>query len=113
MNVPDTNTDNEKTCCQCHKVLGSSYYVSMNAEHSGVEYFYHLGCILISSTLVKRSLKASVVVGTLLLALNQGDFILSGELYKAMIWKIPLTYLVPFCVSSWGSITNAKRINNF
>ena len=61
--------------------------------------------------MVRRSAKASVIVGTLLLALNQGDFIITGEFYRAMIWKIPLTYLVPFCVASWGSVTNARRFN--
>ena len=52
-----------------------------------------------------------MIVGTVLLALNQGDFIIAGDFYTAMLWKIPLTYLVPFCVSSWGSITNAKRFS--
>jgi len=109
MNVSDTN----EPCDRCGKSLGVSYYVSSNLAHPGEESFYHLKCILTSSSLVKRSGKASVVVGTLLLALNQGDFIIAGELYMAMIWKIPLTYLVPFCVSSWGAITNAKRFNRF
>ncbi len=107
MNVSDI----KKSCYQCRKTLGAPYYVSMNSSHPGEENFYHLKCILISSTLVRRSAKASVIVGTLLLALNQGDFIISGEFYRAMIWKIPLTYLVPFCVASWGSVTNARRFN--
>ncbi len=107
MNVSDI----KKSCYQCRKTLGVPYYVSMNLSRPGEENFYHLKCILISSTMVRRSAKASVIVGTLLLALNQGDFIITGEFYRAMIWKIPLTYLVPFCVASWGSVTNARRFN--
>ncbi|MEC7885124.1 MAG: nitrate/nitrite transporter NrtS [Chloroflexota bacterium] len=79
--------------------------------HAVSRYVRDNQCILTSSSLVKRSAKASVIVGTLLLALNQGDFIIAGDFYTAMLWKIPLTYLVPFCVSSWGSITNAKRFS--
>ena len=107
MSVSVTN----EQCHGCGKSLSVAYYVSMDSAHPGAENFYHLQCILTSSSLVKRSAKASVIVGTVLLALNQGDFIIAGDFYTAMLWKIPLTYLVPFCVSSWGSITNAKRFS--
>lgn len=51
-----------------------------------------------------RSLRASLVVGSLLTALNQGDYLLSGNYPPALWWKIPLTYLVPFLVATYGAL---------
>lgn len=55
---------------------------------------------------VVRSLKVGVIVGTLLTAINQGDLILSGDLMGSALWKIPLTYLVPFSVSMYASVSS-------
>ncbi|MCS5648550.1 MAG: nitrate/nitrite transporter NrtS [Dehalococcoidia bacterium] len=51
---------------------------------------------------------AASLVGTILILLNQGDFIFTGDFYKGLIWKVPLTYLVPFCVATWGAVTNCE-----
>ncbi len=59
--------------------------------------------------MLKTSFKTSLVVGTILVMLNQGDIILSGNFPPALFWKIPLTYVVPFCVASLGALMNAKR----
>ncbi|MGE0641570.1 MAG: nitrate/nitrite transporter NrtS [Thermoanaerobaculia bacterium] len=56
-----------------------------------------------------RSLRASLVVGTLLTALNQGDLLLQGAFPAALWWKIPLTYLVPFLVATYGALGAAPR----
>jgi hypothetical protein len=51
-------------------------------------------------------------VGTALVLLNQGDLLVAwysgGKLAPALLWKIPLTYAVPFLVS-WGSSLAAVR----
>jgi len=52
-----------------------------------------------------RGLKAGAVVGTILAAINQGDLILAGALSVDNAWKILLTYLVPFCVSTYASVS--------
>ncbi len=52
--------------------------------------------------IVLRSLKVGAIVGTILVAINQGDLILSGQLDGSAAWKIPLTYLVPYCVATYG-----------
>ncbi|MBM3942738.1 MAG: phosphoenolpyruvate protein kinase [SAR202 cluster bacterium] len=52
---------------------------------------------------------ASLVVGTALTLLNQGDTLLSGHWNQALYWKIPLTYCVPFLVASYGALTNARQ----
>lgn len=55
----------------------------------------------IDTPVLKRSLVVSVIVGTILCAINQGDAILAGE--APVIWKVVLTYLVPFCVATYGA----------
>jgi hypothetical protein len=68
-----------------------------------------LRCALLDRGLLARSVVTSVVVGTLLLAVNQGDLILSGAWPPSFAWKVPLTYAVPFAVSTWGALGNARR----
>ena len=48
-----------------------------------------------------RALRVAIIVGTVLTLINQGDLILEGSIPE--IWKVPLTYLVPYCVSSYSS----------
>ena len=54
------------------------------------------------STLIV-AIKVALIVGTILLAINQGDIVLSGDVPP--IWKIILTYCVPFSVSSFSTAT--------
>ena len=48
-----------------------------------------------------RALVAAVIVGTVLNAINQGDALLAGA--PIDFTKILLTYLVPFCVTTYGA----------
>lgn len=49
-----------------------------------------------------RALKLALVVGTLLIIINQGDALLQG---LSPDWlKLVLTYMVPYGVSTWTSI---------
>ena len=50
---------------------------------------------------VRRSLWVALVVGTILNGINQGEAILAGS--GVVLWKILLTYAVPFVVASYGS----------
>jgi|TARA_B100000378_G_scaffold252638_1_gene228050 hypothetical protein len=59
--------------------------------------------------MLKKSLAACVVVGTLLTALNQGDILLAGEWNSSLWWKIPLTYTVPFLVATYGALSNNRK----
>ncbi|PKB56864.1 MAG: hypothetical protein BZY73_06265 [SAR202 cluster bacterium Casp-Chloro-G3] len=59
--------------------------------------------------MLKRSLIAALVVGTVLTALNQGDALLWGQWNNALYWKIPLTYCVPFIVASYGALINSRK----
>ena len=52
------------------------------------------------------ALVMGLIVGTILTAINQGDFILAGETPDPV--KVGLTYMVPYCVATYGAVT-AKR----
>jgi len=51
----------------------------------------------------------ALVVGSILTLLNQGDILFAGNWVGAMYWKIPLTYCVPFCVATYGALSNGRR----
>ena len=50
--------------------------------------------------IVRRSLKVGAVVGTILVTINQGDALLAE-----IVTKILLTYCVPYCVSTYASVS--------
>lgn len=56
-----------------------------------------------------RSLVISLLIGTLLVIINQGNIIVQGDLPSSLAWKVPLTYAVPYCVATVGAILNARR----
>lgn len=55
-------------------------------------------------TVVRRAAKVSLIVGTLLTLINQGDVILAGNISAAVILKIGLTYIVPYSVATYASV---------
>ena len=57
-----------------------------------------------SQDVVRRAIKVSLIVGTVLALINHGDKILSISLTHQDIFKITLTYLVPYCVSTWSAV---------
>ncbi len=63
--------------------------------------------------IVIRGLKVGVIVGTILVAINQGDMILSGQLDASAAWKISLTYLVPYCVSTYGGVSAIRAYDKW
>lgn len=59
---------------------------------------------------VRRSLIVAALVGTALNCINQGDSLLHGE--PVVVWKIALTYFVPFAVASFGSYAAFREFLN-
>jgi len=57
---------------------------------------------------LRRALLTSLIVGTALTAINQGDALLSLTLTPALLWKIPLTYAVPFGVSTYSALAISR-----
>ena len=64
-------------------------------------------CAFRNRGMLRRSILTSAVVGTILVAINQGTVIVGGDGTAELAWKIPLTYCVPFLVASWGALGNA------
>jgi hypothetical protein len=54
---------------------------------------------------VLRGLRVGGIVGTILVAINQGDLLLAGTVPVEALWKILLTYCVPYCVSTYASVS--------
>ena len=50
-----------------------------------------------------KAFLTACVVGTILITINHGDEILTGNYPHPL--KIVLTYCVPYCVTTWGAIT--------
>lgn len=51
----------------------------------------------------KRSFVVALLVGTILNLINQGDAMLAGM--PLDLAKLLLTYLVPYCVSTYGAVS--------
>jgi hypothetical protein len=68
-----------------------------------------LRCTLRYWPLLRRSAQTALVVGTILVGINQGAVLLKGSRPLALLWEIPLTYMVPFCVATWGALSNNRR----
>jgi hypothetical protein len=67
-------------------------------------------CALRYRPVVRRALLTSLVVGTALTAINQGDAIVAATLTPVLLWKIPLTYSVPYAVSTYSALAiNRER----
>jgi hypothetical protein len=58
--------------------------------------------------LLRRSTLIALVVGSVLVVINQGDALIAGRYDATLLWKIPLTYLVPFVVATWGAVINSR-----
>jgi len=67
-----------------------------------------LRCALCYGPMLRRSAATALVVGTVLVAINQGAMLAAGAGGSRLLWQIPLTYAVPFCVATWGALSNSK-----
>ena len=59
--------------------------------------------LVFRGTVVRRAVVIALIVGTVLAIINHGDFMLEGTLGEGSIKKILLTYLVPYCISTYSS----------
>ncbi len=60
---------------------------------------------------IKRSTKVGLIVGSILTLINQGYDLLGGVVTPEMIWQIPLTYCVPYCVSTYAAVDAILQSN--
>jgi hypothetical protein len=61
---------------------------------------------------IKRSLKTSLIVGTILAFINHGDAIWALSVPSDRAIKMVLTYVVPYLVSTSASIGAIRHHNN-
>jgi hypothetical protein len=66
--------------------------------------------LALDPSVVRRAFVCSVVVGTILIAINHGDSLLRGELSRAQLVKIALTPIVPYLVSTISSIGALRAV---
>jgi hypothetical protein len=55
-----------------------------------------------------RAIRVALVVGTLLVGINQSDVLLGGHLTSLVVAKIGLTYLVPFSVATYSALATSR-----
>ena len=101
------STSGRRVCGRCRRTLEGRVVFAIPTSEGNV--IRCLKCVLRYAPMLRRSLLASIVVGTFLVALNQGDLLASGQWSGALYWKVPLTYLVPFLVTSWSALSHARQ----
>jgi hypothetical protein len=57
---------------------------------------------------VRKALLAAGIVGALLVGLNQGDLLVSGQVSGRVLMKSLLTPIIPFCVTMLGAFLNTS-----
>jgi hypothetical protein len=61
-----------------------------------------------SGSVVRRATVVAMVVGTILVAINHGDAIIRGDLSLGRLLRIALTVMVPYCVSTYSSVSTLR-----
>jgi len=61
---------------------------------------------------VLRALKTSVLVGVILIGINHGDALVRGEVDLVRLLKIVFTFAVPYCVSTYASVSTLKNLES-
>jgi len=66
--------------------------------------------LAVQPSIVKRALKYAFVVGLILVSINHSDAILKGEVSGGRWFKMALTVLVPYVVSTLSSVGAIRQI---
>lgn len=95
-------------CTSCAKLIHSGQVKFRLGPEGNLKCFK---CASTDGAILKRSTLISVIVGTLLTFINQGDEIFGGTAGDdlSLAWKIPLTFITPFMVS-WVSVMSASKV---
>lgn len=59
---------------------------------------------IVHPPVLRTALLTALVVGTILTVINQGNVLVAGHFPPVLYWKIPLTYSVPFGVSTFAAL---------
>jgi hypothetical protein len=58
-----------------------------------------------SRSVVRRAACTAVFVGVILASINYGDVILHGTITQTQAFRMVLTFFVPYCVSTYSSVS--------
>jgi hypothetical protein len=61
-------------------------------------------------SVVRRALKFAVVVGAILITINHGHAIVSGQVTRGRVLQMCLTVLVPYVVSTLSSVGAIRQM---
>jgi hypothetical protein len=64
--------------------------------------------LLFDKSVVKRACYSALIVGAVLIAINYGDDVLHGQLDGTRIFKMCLTVVVPYVVSTVSSVITMR-----
>ena len=106
----DSPTQQLTACFKCKRPLplGEGHVLKSSAATTATLIKCRI-CTLIHIPMLKKSFITATIVGVILTGLNQGDVILYGPVSTNLLWKIPLTFLVPFCVATFSALANTRR----
>lgn len=90
------------SCIRCGRGLGAGSGFVLGGERRCWR------CAPRYRPLLRRSALTALVVGTVLVVINQGTVLSAGNFPPELLWKVPLTYMVPFCVATWGALSNSR-----
>ena len=66
--------------------------------------------VALRRSVVLRATRVALVVGSILIALNQGDLLLAGEVDGRTWLKIILTPIIPYLVSTVSSVSALREV---
>ena len=67
--------------------------------------------LFLSRNIQTRALKTAAVVGTLLALINYLDILVQGSVTPSIVFKIILTYSVPYFVAGYSSVSALSKDN--
>lgn len=65
--------------------------------------------LALTLSVIRRGLAYAVIVGAILIVINHGDALLHGEVSASRAWRMGLTVLVPYMVSTLSSVGAMRR----
>jgi len=65
--------------------------------------------LALTTSVIRRGLAYAAIVGAILIVINHGDALLRGEVSADRAWRMGLTVLVPYVVSTLSSVGAMRR----
>ena len=66
--------------------------------------------LAVDRAVVVRALRTALIVGTILTAINHGSALLAGDVDRVRVFRIVLTLLVPYSVSTTSSVLALRSV---